>query len=322
MANPTTRQTLIDYCLRQLGHPVVEINVDDDQVEDAIDQALQFYREFHYDAIERVYLQHTITASTLHLSTLNAANFGAGEIVTGSTSGAKATVVGYQAANILKIRDITGTYVTGENIVGGTSATIGTTASSGSLVTLGNYDNNYVELNDAVSGVIRTLPVNTMGSSGTDIFSLQYQLTQSDVFNLMSSSIIYYNQVQQHISLLDQLLIGEQPIRFNRHQNRLYIDTDWATKLLPDTKIIIECYRILDPATYVDVYNDLYLKRYATSLIKRQWGVNMKKFSGITMPGGVTLNGQVIYDEALAEIKDLEEMIRDTYEEPVGFIMG
>jgi hypothetical protein len=247
MSNPTSRQGLIDYCLRKLGHPVIEINVDDDQLEDRIDEALGFYREFHYDAVELVYLKHQITQADI--------------------------------------------------------------------------DNQYLTINDAITGVTKIFPFSNR-TTGINIFDIRYQILINDLYSLMSTDLIYYSQVRQHLELINMMLIGQKPIRFNRHMNRLFIDMDWEEDVDVGDFIVIECYRILDPDTYTDVYNDRILKKYAAALIKRQWGANLKKFSGVQLPGGVQLNGQVIFDEAMQEIKEIEEETRNTYELPVDMFVG
>jgi hypothetical protein len=247
MAIVTSRQDLKDYCLRNLGAPVIEINVDDDQVEDRIDEAFQFYREYHYDAVELVYLKHQITAD--------------------------------------------------------------------------NISNTYVTLPDAVVGVNRIFPFSNK-SDGTNIFSIRYQILVNDLYSLMSTNLIYYYQVKQELELINQVLIGIKPIRFNRHMNRLYMDMDWTADVAVGDYIIVECYRILDPETYRDVYNDMFLKRYCTALIKRQWGLNLKKFVGVQLPGGVTLNADQIYADAIDEIKQIESEMQSRFELPVDFITG
>ena len=126
----------------------------------------------------------------------------------------------------------------------------------------------------------------------------------------------------RHLDFLDHILVGEKPIRFNQHQNRLYIDMDWSQDVNVDDFIIIECYRKLDPTTYTDVFNDIYLKRYTTALIKRQWGANLSKFEGVQMLGGVTLNGAKLFEEAQADIEKLEEQIQLAYELPPNYMIG
>jgi hypothetical protein len=247
MATVTTRQGLKDYCLRRLGAPVIEINVDDDQVEDRIDDAFQFYREYHYDAVEMVYLKHQFTT-----------------------------------------QDIT---------------------------------NQYISVPDTVVGVSRILPFSNK-SDGTNIFSIRYQILINDLYSLMSTNLIYYYQVKQELELINQILVGTKPIRFNRHMNRLYVDMSWPEDADVGTWIIIECWRILDPDTYRDVYNDMFLKRYCTALIKRQWGENLKKFQGVQLPGGVTINADQIYQDAIAEITQIETEMQSRFELPVDFFTG
>ena len=226
---------------------MIEINVDEDQIEDRIDDAFQFYREYHYDAVEKVYLKHMVTAN--------------------------------------------------------------------------NISDQYIEISDTVVGVERVFPFMNK-STGTNIFDIKYQILINDLYTLMSTDIIYYTQVRQELELINQVLVGQKPIRFNRHMNRLYIDMDWAADVVAGTYIIVECWRILDPNVFTDVYNDMFLKRYATALIKRQWGDNMKKFSGVQLPGGVTLNGEVVYQEAVEEIRQIETEIQSRFELPVDMFVG
>ena len=247
MASVTSREQLRDYCLRRLGFPVIEINVDDDQVEDRLDDAFQFYRDYHYDAIEKVYLKHLITQTDL--------------------------------------------------------------------------DNRYIDVPDYIIGVTGILPF-TNKATGTNLFSLQYQILINDLYSLMSTDLIYYYEVKRHIELISFLLSGQKSVRFSRHTNRLYIDMNWGEGVAAGDYIILEATRILDPETYTDVYNDRFLKMYATALIKRQWGENIKKFGGIQLPGGVILNGKETYDEAVDELQKIEAQMQSMYELPVDFMIG
>lgn len=316
MSNPSSRQGLIDYCLRELGHPVIEINVDDDQIEDRIDEAFQFYREFHYDSVEMVYLSEKVIASNAIISG-NATSFVGSEVITGSTSNAYATV--HQAANstLLDIYDINGTFTPGEIITGDVSGTIATI----STVTKNNYDNNYFNLTDLITGVSRIIQLSNK-SSGTSMFDVQYQLMLNNIQSLTNTDIIYYTQLKTHFNLINDLMTGQKPVRFNRHMNRLFVDMNWRKDITIGDHVIVEAFRILDPNTYTDVYNDYFLKKYATALIKKQWGTNLKKFEGVQMPGGVTLNGQKIYDEAVEEIKQLQLDAQSIYQLPVDFFVG
>ena len=247
MATVTTREQLKDYCLRRLGAPVIEINIDDDQIEDRIDDAFQFYREYHYDAVEMVYLKHQFTT-----------------------------------------QDLT---------------------------------NQYISVPDTVVGISRILPFSDR-SDGTNMFSFRYQILINDLYSLMSTNLIYYYQVKQELELINQVLVGTKPIRFNRHMNRLYIDMDWEADANVGDFIVVECYRILDPETYRDVYNDRFLKQYTTALFKRQWGENLKKFAGVQLPGGVTLNADKIYEDALEEITKIEAEMQSRFELPVDMFTG
>jgi hypothetical protein len=318
MASVTTRQQLIDYCLRRLGHPVIEINVDDDQVEDRIDDAFQFYREYHFDAVEEVYLKAQVTASNIILTTSTANSFGVGEILTGQTSGVVSTVQSNNNANVIFAFKTTEdkSFVAGETI----TASGGNTAVVASFIK-GSFDNRYFDIADAVTGIKNVLPFFDR-TSGINLFDIRYQMLVQDLYNIMSVDMIHYNMVQNHLRLINDLLVGQKPFRFNRHMNRLYVDMDWERDAGINDYLIVNCYRILDPSTYTDVFDDIFLKRYATSLIKRQWGENLKKFSGVQLPGGVTLNGQQIFEEALQEIQQIEQEMQSRFELPAMFLTG
>ena len=249
MAKPNSKQTLIDYCLRSLGAPVVEINVDEDQLDDRVDEALQFYQQYHRDAIEKIYLKHQITQTDI--------------------------------------------------------------------------DNGYIAINDLITEVVRVFPLNDT-LSGTDdaLFDINYQLHLEDVFTLnYMGSLVDYVMSKQWLSLVDLVVDSDNKhISFDKHKNQLRIDMDWDKEVKVDDYMVVECYRIIDPDTYTDVYNDYYLKRYLTALIKMQWGINLSKFEGMQMPGGVTFNGRQYVDDAREEIQRLEEEVRLNWEEPLGFI--
>ena len=245
----TSRQNLIDYCLRRLGAPVLEINIDEDQIEDRIDDALQFYQEYHSDATMRMYVTHQLTAD-----------------------------------------DIT---------------------------------NKYVAVTDNILYIKRVLPLSDQSSS-INMFDVKYQLHLNDIYDLSYiGDLVHYEMVQQYISLLDMKLNGQSTFsRFNRHMNRLYLDIDWENDVKEDDYIVLECMLIVDPTEFTDVYNDMFLKQYATQLIKQQWGANLIKFEGMQLPGGVVLNGRQIYDDATSEIAQLRENIRLEHELPADFFVG
>ena len=317
MSSPSSRQNLIDHCLRKLGHPVIEINVDDDQLEDRIDEAFQFYRDFHYDASEKSYKSVLIEPSLIQITGMNAASFSVGEIITGVTSSATGVVYAGVSANRFKLYKIQGTFADGETISGGSSGTSATIQT----ITLGNYDKKYITLEDSFFGVERVLQLSNK-TSGMGMFDVRYQLLLNNIQSLTNTDIIYYSQLKTHLNLINDLMTGQKPIRFNRHMNRMFIDMDWSYDINVGDYIIIEGWTFLDPDTYTDVYNDGFLKRYATALIKQQWGNNLKKFEGVRLPGGVTLNGQKIYEEAVEEIDILKAEAKDTYQLPVDFFTG
>ena len=319
----SSRQGLIDYCLRRLGFPVIEINVDDDQVEDRIDDALQYFQEYHFDGVERLYLTHKVTTAELKFSGLSTPSFENNEMLIGNTSGA--TCILYTiSGTTARITNVKGAFTAGETVTGSISGFSRAIAST-SFYTPGDIQNGYLPLPDSVIGVIRVLPVNGPSSgmnNRNNMFDLIYQFRLNDMYNLLSADMVYYTQVQQHLSMLDMLLVGDRSFKYNRKMDKMYIDMNWEEVLNPDDFIVIECYRILDPSTYTQVYDDMFLKRYATALIKRQWGENMKKFGGIQLPGGVILNGREIYEEAVEEITLIENEMQLKSELPVDFMVG
>ena len=168
--------------------------------------------------------------------------------------------------------------------------------------------------------VTRIFPLSNRGNQ--NLFDIRYQLRLNDLYDFSSTSIIHYDMVLRHLDFLDHILVGEKPVRFNQHNNRLYVDMDWKNDISVGEYLVIECYRKLDPTVMTDVYNDMYLKRYVTALFKKQWGTNLSKFNGVTMIGGVQLNGERIFSEAQQDIQKLEEEIRGTYETPVTYMVG
>ena len=271
MATPASRAQLKEYALRNLGKPVIEINVDDAQLEDRLDEALQYFAQYHYDGVERVYLKYKITE-----------------------------------ADLARLKSPEG------------DSTV--SASAGGRTTSYTEANNWIAVPDSVLAVSRIFPLSDKHSN--NLFDIRYQLRLNDLYDFSSTSIIHYDMVLRHLDFLDHILVGEKPIRFNQHNNKLYIDMDWKVDMSVDEYLIIECYRKLDPTEMTDVFNDIFLKRYVTALFKKQWGANLSKFDGVAMIGGVTLNGRQIYSEALQDIEKLETEIRSTFELNPAMIMG
>jgi hypothetical protein len=235
--------------LRRLGAPVIEVNIDDDQIEDRIDDALQFYQEYHSDATMRMYVKHQITAADIA--------------------------------------------------------------------------NKYITVTDNILYIKRILPLSNRSSS-INMFDVKYQLHLNDIYDLSYiGDLVHYEMVQQYIAMLDMSLNGLETVsRFNRHMNRIYLDIDWEADVLEDDYIVLECMLVVDPTEFTDAYNDMFLKQYATQLIKQQWGANLIKFEGMQLPGGVTLNGRQIFEDATAEIEKIREQMQLNYEMPVDFYVG
>lgn len=320
MAKPNSKDTFKDYCLRQLGAPVIEINVDDDQLDDRVDEALQYYQEYHTDGTERFFLKHKSTGSVLAFAGLSGA-FVANEEVTGGTSGAKMIVDSIVGSTLVYkvLGDPNVAFQANETITGGTS---GATAQISSI-TIGDFENGYIPINDLITQVVQVLPIRDSVSSN-DMFDVRYQIHLHDIYNMgFMGSLAEYVMSMQYLDMLDNVIDSdEKQIGFERHKNRLNIFMDWGEELSIGDFIVVECYRIIDPDTFTDVYNDYYLKKYATALIKKQWGQNLIKFEGMQMPGGVTFNGRQIYDDAIADIEKLEEEMRLNWEDPVDFYTG
>ena len=246
MAVPTSRSAFKEYCLRSLGKPVIEINVDDDQVEDRIDESLKYFWDYHFDGSERIYYKHQITSQ--------------------------------------------------------------------------NMTDKYITLPDNIIGAVRIFNIGDPMVSN-NLFDIRYQIALNDLYTLTSVSMIPYYMAFQHIQLMEQLLVGMQPIRYNRHMNRLYVDMDW-NKVTVGNFLIVDAYQIVDPDVYTDAWGDRWLSQYATAKIKRQWGSNLTKFSGMQLPGGVQFNGDKIYEDAVKEIENLENEMIISYSLPVTDMIG
>ena len=305
MAIPNSRDSLKEYCLRSLGKPVIDINVDEDQVEDRIDEALQYFAQYHTDGVERMYLKYKVTADDVTRLTKNK-SYNVDE---------KGTV-----AENIELEEGTNTQEEGAgDLLLETGFSVLTEDST--LVRTSYEENqNYLVIPDAVISIINIFPLSDRAN--LNMFDVRYQLRLNDLYDFSSTSIMHYQMTMQHLDFLDHILVGEKPIRFNQLSNRLYIDQDWSNDITAGEYLIIECYRKLDPTTHTDIFDDIYLKRYAVALIKRQWGQNLSKFSGTAMLGGVTLNGPELFSTAIQEQQKLEEEIRTNYEEPPHMQQG
>lgn len=248
MALPTTREQHKQWCLRALGKTVLQMNMTDEQIEDRIDEGLQYWWDYHFDGTEKIYYKVQVTEQ-------------------------------------MKI-------------------------------------DKYITLPENIIGAINIFDISSaLGGSGTNMFAVTYQFALNDMWSYMNDSLVPYYMAMQNLRLLEQVLVGQQPLRYNRHRNQLFIDTDW-NKFVAGTWIIVEAYQIVDPADFPNVWKDRWLLKYNTELIKKQWGINLKRYQGLPGPGGIMLNGQVMYDEADTEIKALEAEMISTYSLPVADMIG
>jgi hypothetical protein len=281
MAQPSTRQELIDYCKRRLGAPVLEINVADEQIEDLVDDAVQFFQERHFDGVYNAFYKYKLTQA---------------DIDRGRARGGNSSV--------------------------GIATTSVTTSIVGTPTTFNYEENsNYLQIPPSVIGVTKIFVFDGANTITNNMFSVKYQLFLNDIYYWGSTELLSYAMVKTYLEDLDFLLNTQKQIRFNKRQDRLYLDIDWES-VREGQYIIIDCFASLNPNEYSRVWNDSFIKPYLTALIKRQWGQNMMKFTGVKLPGGVELNGRQMYDDAQREIDLIMEKMSNTYELPPLDMIG
>ena len=258
MAKPQSRNQLIDYCLRRLGHPVIEINIDDEQIEDRLDDALQMFMEYNSDGSSRIAQSVTITEAM-----------------------------------------ITNKYIDLNTAFGGA-------------------------YNDRILSVNRVFPINS-DTTSVNFFDIKYQMRLNDINDLVSGigDLAYLEQMEQYLSTIDLKLTGHPQVNFNRIDAKLYIQGDLGAggELNAGDKIMVEMFVSTD-ASLANVYNNVFVKEYTTALLKLQWGENLVKFDGITLPGGVTLNGRQFIEDARGELEQIRERILNEYSNPPQFFVG
>ena len=281
MAKPTTRKELVQYCKRQLGAPVLEINVDDDQIDDLVDDTFQYFNERHFDGVEKMYMKYKLSEEDINRG---------------------------------KAKDTTG--------VGIVTTTATSTAISGYGTTTSNWyeTSNFIQVPDAVIGINNVFKFDSSSISG-GMFSIKYQLFLNDLYYFNSVNLLQYAMTKSYLEDIDFLLTTDKQIRFNQRQDRLYLDIDWGAQQIDDW-IIVDCFRALDPENFAGAYNDTFVKKYLTALIKRQWGQNLIKFKGTKLPGGIELNGREIYDDAIQDLADIKERMSTEYELPPLDMIG
>ena len=280
MAQPASRTDLINYCKRQLGAPVLEINIADEQVDDLVDDALQYFHERHFDGVIQTFLKYKITQDDIDRGRGKGSNNPVGIVTTTATS-----TVG-----------ISSTFSFEEN-------------------------SNFLQIPPAVLGINKIFRFDGSNTVTNNMFSVKYQLFLNDVYTFSSTEILSYAMTKRYLEDLDFALGTEKYIRFNKRQDRLYLDFDWGAAR-KDDYLIIDCYRLIDPNDFTRVYNDSFLKKYLTALMKRQWGQNLIKFQGVKLPGGIELNGRQIYDDAEKDLEIIREQMSNTYELPPLDMIG
>jgi hypothetical protein len=276
MAKPASKQQLIDYCLRQLGAPVLEINVAEEQLDDRVDEALQYFQERHFDGVQKMFLKYKLTENDIQRGRSKGGEFNVGIVTTNVTTGI-------------------GSFGWEEN-------------------------SNYIPVPDSVIGIEKVFKIDNR-TIASNLFNVNYQLFLNDIYWFSSTELLNYYVTKRYLEDIDWIINPQRQLRFNKRQNRLYIDMSWDA-VKEDQYLLIECYRILDPSESTNVWNDSFLKKYLTSLIKKQWGQNLIKFQGVKLPGGVELNGRQIYDDAVKELQVIQDRMMLEYEEPPMDLIG
>jgi hypothetical protein len=308
MAQITSRQALAEYSLRSLGGGVVEVEVTELQLEDAVDNALQFYNEQHYDGSERDYLAHQVSGTTIVLD--DASNFVAGKLAVCQSKGISAPIISVDYPNhsivVGRIAPY-GNLFEAADVITSISATANATS-----VSLGDIENGWFPVDDGVLGVMRVLNLTSVMGSTEMIFNVNYQIMMSEIQAITSGNTNYYYSTMNYLGHIDFIMRKEKDFRFNRRMNKIFLDINWSADVMVGDVVVIEIYRALDEITFPKILNDRWLKAYTTALVKRTWGTNLKKYTGMTLPGNLVYNGQIIFDEAVTEIKDLEQEAIDS----------
>ena len=283
MASPSNRTEFVNYCKRQLGAPVLEINIADEQVEDVIDDAVQYFQERHFDGVAQAYLKYKITQDDIDRGR---ASMETNKKQTGITT------------------------------------TTATADIAGTETTFSYYENsNFLQIPPAVIGVTKIYHFDGTNTMTNNMFSVKYQMFLNDIYYWGATELLTYAMTKTYLEDINFLLTTEKQIRFNKRMDRLYLDIDWGSVSKNDY-LVIDCFSQLNPDEYGRVWNDSFLKKYATALMKRQWGQNLLKFQGVKLPGGVELNGRQIYDDAEKDLEIIREQMSNTYELPPLDMIG
>jgi len=325
MALPTSRQEFVDHCFRRLGEPVNEVHITEEQADDIVDEALKYYWDYHFNGMDKAFFKHIVTAGNRGDAVfgirIDAAGTGYANTDTltltstlGSGAAASLTTDANGAITAVTMTDHGDAYAIAPDVT--------ITTSTGSGATLTAELGGFIPVPENIKGVVRVFPLGSAESSTSNMFNIRYQIALNDMYTLMSNSIVPYFSAMQHIGLLEDLLVGKYPIRYNRHRDRLFIDMDWEKATVGEV-MLVEAHEIIDPDVFTDAWSDRWLLRYACALMKEQWGTNLKTYQGVMLPGGIQLDGQTIFSEGLQERKDLEaEMVNNFSMPPMDFIGG
>lgn len=328
MALPSDRNSLIEWCLRKLGEPVIQVNVDEQQLENLTDEALELFREYHVDGTGLFFKPFRVSGSALKVTAPPSVPFTLHEDIIGGTSGAKGQFEYYDQTNnqivfIYKDRTNPIPFQNGEIVTGFTTGASATLVATDAVI-LGNMDKKYLDLDDSVIGISEILKTrSTFGSHPINPFDLQYQLAQQvTIQTFLNADVVTYRMFQQDIELWDQLFVGKPEFWHSRKQNRLYIDCSWPEKFRIGEYIVIKYWGAIDPTEFPKVYSDKWLRKYLCALIEEQWGQNIGKYRDVQLPGGLVLNGDQIAARAEERKEKALLELRSTFEQRVGFKIG
>ena len=344
MAQPTNKSEFREYCLRKLGKPVIEINVDQDQADDRIDEALSYYQDYHFDGVEKTYVKYQVTNSTvtvadsIELDPDNDPHFKVGDVIKEVANGDSGSTDGTAFATVIAVDNTAGkkrlffkrptsgqfnvgSYVTSDTFMTKVGSTTSGSATAITAIHQGAYELEYIPVPDNIIGAINVFTPESNATFGNGIFNAKYQYVLHNLHDINMGPLINFQMSMQHMQLIEELLVGKVPMRYNRHQDRIFLDTDWDL-LTVGTYIVIEAYQVVDPNTYADVWKDRWLQNYATAKIKYQWGSNITKFAGLTLPGNIQFNGEQILNDAREEIQRLEEDMVNSYSLPASDMIG
>lgn len=318
MPSITTREQFAEVCLQRLGKPVIPIQLSAEQIDIGISDAMQYFRDYHFDATIRTFVKRQVGSSIITISTQNAASFRYSEKVISSITGTIFHVFDIPSANKVGAEEYVPALQVGEVITGQVS---GATATVTAISQNNDVENGYISTPENIVSINRLLNFSNK-TSNISMFDIRYQIRLNDLYSMVDSSMVYYAQVKQQLELMDQILIGQKGVRFNRIMNRCYIDMDWHNDVQTGDWLVFDGYFAVNPDEYTELYNDRVFQKLATAILKKQWGTNLSLYSEISLPGGLKLSGDKIYNDATRELEILEQEFQQKYEVPSMWYMG